>query len=248
MSSAGITYTQISWEDRPATRPTYDHPYEVVKIETPLVVPNGMWVLDARCGRPVGPGVASIERVKLDTDNFIWVSPETFGRLTTEYRSGRWWLKSARQVHKGELGRSVPIPDLTYVRQAFEAHQRSSVVAPRERRRSNLGWVRLSALEAAAGASWYELLSTYWGFSGHVEWLNGWWDEDWECACRYGRPLVDTVEALSPVDILGVVPVVRSIHIGQIDELNDLSWIRRGLAYTILRLLALGVTSEDLRP
>lgn len=228
------------------------------EVETPYVVPNGKWVASwpsASWAKLVGADWSEIESVTLDTRyggmsdfySTLYICDRPFGFVRkdmpwgNEYVDGsnayRSNLTVARQIHKGELGRTVPIPRIDYVRQPFGTHQKLSVTKAHQRRRG-YGWVKLADLgEVTVGYNpdkVVELILGYWKFSGHLCYYNH----------KPDGTLVDTVWG-SSLDIqLGDVEVV-SMTQGRFrrEAGADTSemWIRRGFAFTILRLQALGV-------
>ena len=110
----------------------------------------------------------------------------------------------------------------------------------RERRRGQYGWVKLSELgEWAVGYNVDEhvdLILGYWQFSGHQFWQNG----------EHIDQLVDVAFG-ADYDIKDGTADFMSLTREQFrKECYDTSelWIRRGFAYTILRLQALGVQPE----
>lgn len=236
---------------------------ELVQIRKELVVPNGKWVMERpRYGYAwlVGASHDEVGKVVLKDEynhsTVLCVCDKPFGFIAAEPEdvdtsvyprvikpTGRKTLVYAQQIHKGELGQSVPIPRVDYVRQPFEPGTKPNVTKARERRRG-YGWVKLAHLgEMTVGYNpdrWVALVLGYWQFSGHLRY------EDHQ---RVGT-LVDTVWG-SELDIqVGDVDVV-SMTMEQFrrDAEHDSSelWIRRGFAYTILRLLALGVEPEVLQ-
>lgn len=239
---------------------------ENVLVETPHIVPNGKWVMEGRPGWGpswlVGADWDDIEEVKLtgksgqpyDTRT-LYICDKPFGFIArhddldysnTPKSELRKTLVCARQVHKGELGQSVPTPRLKYIRQAFEPDTKHNVWKARERKRSNYGWVRLTDLAAAAGLTYEDIVFGFWQYSGHCNYSS--YNND-----QNGGQLLDIVTAESDHDIRGKVPTVWSAtQAGARDYVTpvfaDLLYVRRGFAYTVLRLLALGVRPEVTQP
>lgn len=233
-----------SGKRRPSSR-LYAAAKDYIDIETPYVVPNGKWVLERPSGatRLVGASQDEVDYVLIDTrygqQRALYVSDQPFGFIVRDSAFpvasiGRERLFSAQQIHKGELGQTVPTRSLSYVRQAFEDGTKGNVTKSRERRRSNLGWVRLTDLMSATNLSSHELLLGFWQFSGHLAYEDG----------QVCGTLLDIVEASLPDEIEGRVPSVRSITRQEAEVLvgksADNMWVRRGFAFTTLRLLALG--------
>jgi len=235
-----------------------DSDYETVEV--PFVVSNGMWVKECYwSGRVVGVERDEIEEICYTDRNGgrrrLLICDKPFGIVEREYAEPRTYdnpdpsvrrrLLCARQVHKGELGQSVNIPRLSYVRQAFEPGTRSSVTKSRERRRSNRGWVRLIDLVKVTNLEVEDIVFGFWEFSGHLNYrfLN----KD-----QVGGTLLDMVVASSPDDIKGKCPEVFSTTqleaLGMIDDSLEDLWVRRGFADTVLRLIALGVRPEIIQP
>lgn len=263
----GRTYiTRKEWVHKNPTSPACRFPDDYTIKATTHVVPNGKWVMerDYGCTRLIG-----IERDELEEVEFIdpedtgmvprrtlLVSDKPFGFVSVcdhsrpSYESApamplRMRLYCARQVHKGELGQTVPIPRLPYVRQAFEPGKKPMVHKARERKRSNLGWVRLSDLCYAAQLTPRDLIFGYWRYSGHLNYRYLEKDQD-------GGQLLDIVVAASSADIRREVPTVVSATQHEAaslicESVEDI-WVRRGFAYTVLRLLALGVRPEVKQP
>lgn len=256
----GRTYFNYSWKPREGALPVTD-PYsvdsffrteDIIQTKTPFVVPNGKWVME----RP-SHGHSWLVGVEFDelevfryTDascmtRVLYICDKPFGYIVVRDEDmdesvypaepiGAKRLLHARQVHKGELGKSVSIPRLNYVRQAFEEGTRHNVIHSRERRRSNLGWVRLTELAEAADFTPWGAVLGYWDFSGHRN-QN---DQD-------GGQLLDFVVASEASEIECKVPNVKFATIYEArslirESLPDL-WVRRGFAATVLRLVALGV-------
>lgn len=216
----------------------------VTEVQTPHVVPNGKWVARG-FGLPVGLERDELEELEYhDKDgryHRLFVGYKSFGLVGTD-SEGRKTLVYARQVHKGELGQGVRIPALDYVRQPFEPNQELSMKA-RERRRGRYGWVKLADLgEMTVGHrpdKQGELVLSYWQFSGHRNYRHYENDQD-------GGQLVDVAWG-SSLDIENGTAEFKSLTREQFrEECSDTSevWVRRGFAYTILRLQALGVQPE----
>lgn len=234
---------------KPPANGLYDTAADDIDFETPYVVPDGKWVMERPSGwtRLVGASWAEVFDIQIDTrygqHRTLYMCNKPFGfvRMDEMYELAylsmsivRECLFSARQIHKGELGQTVPTRSLSFVRQAFEDGTKGNVTKSRERRRSNLGWVRLTDLMSATNLRPHELLLGFWQFSGHLAYENG----------EVCGTLLDIVEAWSCDEIIGKVPVVRSITRSDAEELIGKSvdniWVRRGFAFTFLRLLALG--------
>ena len=222
-----------------------------------FVVPNGTWVLEAPSTWADLVGL-SLEEVDYRRyfDNVggrhgLYIADRPFGYVVIEAGAEcrpvfplgnakpviRQTLAVARQIHKGELGRSVPIPPLRYVRQPFEDGQKLGVTKGHQRRRG-YGWVKLDDLgEMTVGYrpdKQIELILGYFQFSGHLRY------ED----LRPVGTLVDVVWGseleikAGEVEVLSLTPEkFREMAEEDTSEL----WVRRGFAYTILRLQALGV-------
>lgn len=244
-------------------------------IPTFRCVPNGMWVLGhsltpGRCSWLAGitpDRLDSFKYIKVyldgkpDENAYLYVSDKPFGYICADEEdvnrwgnpclvkpNGRKTLVHARQIHKGELGSTVPIQRLKYVRQAFKPGTKLGMSA-RDRNRSNLGWVRLIDLAGTkavtdAGLTVEDVVFGFWSYSGH---RNSWVhnnDQD-------GGQLLDVIMASSPEDITRQYPQVHAVTQSQVldliyPSLRDM-WVRRGFAYTVLRLLALGVPPDTLR-
>lgn len=275
----GLTFIDYSWKVTHNSRTNSFHmsPEEmrrrhyhymgegevVEEIQTPHVVPNGMWVLE----RPsfgwawlTGVEFKELELFEYhDKDGIyhrLYSCDKPFGYIVADgddvdhsvnpkvvKSSGRKTLVYARQVHKGELGQGVRTPTLDYVRQPLAPH-RGLAMKARERRRGQYGWVQMCDLGMAASMpfrrlDWIELVLGYWQFSGHVSWKNG------------QQVLVDTMRGSAHEIELGnttVVSMTLEQFRAEAEEDSDELWIRRGFAYTILRLQALGVKPEVTHP
>lgn len=234
----------------------------VTEVQTPLVVLNGKWVASLRFERnwPVGVEWDQLEMLeyhdKAGICQRLFVSDKPFGFIAmdsedvivypdTVSATGRKVLVYARQVHRGELGRGVPTPTLDYVRQPIKPNTRHNIRKVRERRRGQHGWVQLSDLGRAASMpfsrlDWIDLILGYWQFSGH---RNYWFYKN----RQEGGQLVDVAWG-SSLDIKNGTAefesMTREQFIAAASENCDELWIRRGFAYTILRLQTLGVQPE----
>ncbi len=263
----GWTYMMKKWVLDPdiesGKRPSrhhhdyYDQDEYIIK-ETTFVVPNGKWVIEkslicGRWSRLVGIYHGELEQVTLHSlygyPEMLYISDKPFGYVCADdddvYRSevkpdGSKTLVYSRQVHKGELGQGVRIPRLNCVRQPLEPGTKPNVRKARERRRGQYGWVKLPDLgEMTVGYrsdKQVDLVLGYWQFSGHLHWQNG---------ERVGT-LVDVAWG-ADYDIREGTAEFKSLTREQFrKECSDTSevWVRRGLAYTILRLQALGVQPE----
>jgi hypothetical protein len=269
----GRTYISYSWEPTEQAKECRDRffvplwPEDYVLVETPHIVPNGKWVMDYRPGWGpswlVGAEWNDIEEVNLtgksgqfyDTRT-LYICDKPFGFIArhddldysdTPKSELRKTLVCARQLHKGELGQTVPTPRLRYVRQAFEPDTKQNVWKARERKRSNYGWVRLTDLATAAGMRPVDLVFDFWQYSGHCNYSS--YNND-----QNGGQLLDIIIAWTDDDIRHKCPNVRSTTQSEMMELARLGflnarfmnpiYVRRGFAYTVLRLLALGVRPE----
>lgn len=263
-SLKGRTYVDHEWVVRPGATMYWDYQTQgwryrksdVTLIQTPHVVPNGLWVMETPYCKNSIIGVTDELRElwyidKHSATRTLFINPEPFGCVTADgsevvvapgvgRQSGRLRLSCARQIHQSELGRTVPIPRINYVRQAFESGQKPNVRKPRERRRSNLGWVRLTDLATAANMNPADIVQKFWMFSGH---LNHWTDGTGQSG-QNGSLLLDMIMTADPADIAGKYPSVISANWEQskrdVDATPEIIWVRRGFAYTVLRLLALG--------
>lgn len=206
----------------------------------------------------IGDDEANIEHLryidKYGTDRVLYISDKPFGFIVADEEdvdqsvyppvpNGRRRLRYAQQIHKGELRRGVPIERLPYARQAYEDNQKLSVTKAHQRRRG-YGWVRLNDLSDAAGLRNRDVVFGYWNYSGHVNYRS--YSNE-----QVDGVLLDIVRATSMDEIEGCVPVVFSLTQFEAGELlggwnehhfytGDV-WVRRGFAYTVLRLVALGV-------
>lgn len=277
-SPEGLTFMKKKWVLDPdimsGKRPSrHQHLYydgdEYVIEESPLVVPNGKWVME----RPlisgywswlVGIDYSELEQVTLHSlygdSHILYISDKPFGYVVADGEdvdrlvypaevksSGHKTLDYARQVWKGELGRGVRTAALDYVRQPL-ASSRGLGMKARERRRGQYGWVKLSDLGEMSGCGYnpdkdVELILGYWQFSGHRNYRHYENDQD-------GGQLVDVAWG-SRLDIKLGDAEFKSVTREQFrEEGSDTSelWVRRGFAYTILRLQALGVKPEVMQP
>lgn len=238
IAQMGRVYMDYRWEVKDEEcYYTASFPEDYVLVETPHLVPNGKWVMERPHGWAwlVGVQFEELEKVEyLDKDGLrhrLYSCDKPFGYVTAleaEYIAGkvyrvpvgRRYLVCAQQIHKGELGQTVPFNRIPYVR-------------AKDKKQGN-GWVRLSDLIAASGLSSEEIILGYWNHTS-------------------GR-VFDIVRVDSAEDIKGLVPLVHSLTETEMrDNLSD--WlasgepydtimVRRGFAYTVLRLLALGVRPE----
>lgn len=262
----GRVYIDYRWEVKDGEYfYTPSFPEDYVRTETPHLVPNGKWVMERPswgCGYLAGVEFDELEQLlyndKDDVRRGIFICDRPFGFVMVEPEdvivypdvvkpSSRKTLVYARQVHKGELGRGVHTPTLDYVRQPLPSHRGLGMKA-RERRRGQHGWVKLADLGEMSGCGYrpdkeVELILGFWQFSGHRNYRFYENDQD-------GGQLVDVAWG-SGLDIESGNAEFKSLTQEQFrKECFDTSevWVRRGFAYTILRLQALGVKPEVLQP
>ena len=259
----GLTFTDYTWEIKPGAKPhwspmvgwTYPDT-EARRIQTPHLVPNRMWVVNALYfGQPVGVEHEELTLLEYTTEDGarrrFYTCDKPFGLVSisvtdafvsqdTVDHDAQRRLTYARQVHKGELGQGVRIPKLDYVRQPLPSH-RGQHMSARERRRGQRGWIKLWDLgEVFPGVGYsttkqVELVLDYWQFSGHRNY--GWYQND-----QNGGQLVDVAWG-SSLDIKLGTAEFKSLTREQFrEECSDTSkvWVRRGFAFTLLRLQALG--------
>ena len=155
-------------------------------------------------------------------------------------------FQPARQINQGQLGRYPEIPKLPFVRQAKEDGRGATA---RDRRRSHIGWVRLTGLAFASGLTFEQILFDYWPFIDY----------------RYDRryPVRQTLDMLfdhdphdirnqtgSQLDIQQVDRIaMRRLHENRWEYMENWQdvWVRKGFAQTILYLNALGYVPSDIR-
>lgn len=255
----GRTYIDHQWTTRYGAQQYFSIQHgwryraeDVIETKIPHVVANGKWVMERPSGWAwlIAADKDGVDHLRYTDEcgvvHSLYVSDTPFGYITADeddvdqsvyppVPSGRRRLQYARQIHKGELGRGIPFERLPYVRQAFEKGQKPSVTKPRERRRG-YGWVRLIDLVDATGLSYEEIVFGYWGYSGHRNYEND----------QGGGQLLDIVWASFEEDIKGKVPSVLSLTRSDAETTlmawkRSRIWVRRGFAYTVLRLHALGV-------
>lgn len=248
----GFTLTHHTWTPRPGAEREFDvHCWQylykredIVHATQDIGVPNGMWYREwgyGRQGTLVGADWADIEQRRYTDEQgaertaLVWGGP--FGIVTSDYGDIRKTLTCARQIHKGELGSVVSTAPLPYVRQA--ALKQRIGMSARERRRSNLAWVRFTDLAKAAYVSpnrMTQMVLNCWQFSGHLFYPEG--------VHKPVATLVDITLASSEDEIKGRLPedhaVDRASFRAYAVQNTETLWIRRGFAYTILRLQALG--------
>lgn len=258
----GRTYIDYEWVLRDGLsdyRRAYSRfPEDFVQVATPHTVPNGKWVMERPHGWAWLIGIMSDELETFShTDKrgvrcTLLISDKPFGYIVADEedvdksvyppvikQNGRKILVCAQQVHKGELGQTVPIERLSYIRQALEPGESQSV--RKRRKHGQRGWIRLTELATAANLSAKDIVFGFWSYSGH---RNYWfYHKD-----QQGGQLLDIVVASSPTDIEHKCPTVQSTTQSEashlIHEFVESLWVRRGFAYTILRLQALGVQPE----
>jgi hypothetical protein len=257
----GRTYINYEWILRNTLTRMPDFPYDYEQVSTPLVVSNDKWVMERPSGYAwlIGDRDA-IEHLRFTdvhgTDHILYISDQPFGWIVCDEEDvnksvyppipgGRRRLHYARQIHKGELGQGIPVKRLPYVRQAYEDNQKLSVTKPHQRRRG-YGWVRLADLVEATSLSYEDIVFGYWDYSGHQNYR--FYNNDQE-----GGVLLDMVRTSFEDDIKGQVPNIMSLT--RSDAANRLVgwgnsrfWVRRGFAYTVLRLQALGVQPYAMQP
>lgn len=254
----GRTYIDYSWDIRPGAR-QYFHvnagwtygDNAATLVETPHLIPNGMWVVEFYFyGQPVGVERSDLTLLEYTTKDGgqrqLYHCDRPFGLVTMD-SEGRRRLNYARKIWKGELSRGVHTPTLDYVREPLPPHRGRHMKA-RERRRGQRGWVKLADLGEMSSCGYrpdkqVELILGYWQFSGHRNYRFYENDQD-------GGQLVDVAWG-SSLDIEDGTAEFKSLTREQFrEECADTSevWVRRGFAFTILRLLALGVQPEVLQP
>lgn len=233
----------------PRTRRTELTSADYNVIETPYVVPNGMWVLEGYDEdwfvhqRFVGDQT-KIERIDLDRSvgKILWVSEEPFGTLrwerdrdcATSLPTGGIHFSSAKQIHKGQPGQLVSIPKLKYVRE--DKPEVREWAQGKRKFRSHVGWGKVSDLVATTKLSFEEIIERFWPFVdyNHQPWhrfpatLKMLRDVNAEQIKNRDR----TVEQLTKQEILDALQEDP-------DAYND-AWIPAGLSKTILRLIVLG--------
>lgn len=252
----GRTYISYSWELKNPNMWLSRFPEDYVQVETPHIVPNGKWVMEYLLigsgwrwlvGIPEGELEHFVFTDKNGVQRVLFTHDKPFGYIVVDededvdqsvyppVPSGRRRLECARQIHKGELGKSVPIPRLNCAR-------------ANDKKRGS-GWIRLTELASAADLSVEDVVFGYWQFSRtfYRHFGNG----------EVGGPLLDVVVAYSPDDIKS--PVVFSYTQADMAEILRMCkrvggsyienlWVRRGFAYTILRLRLLGVQPSIAQP
>lgn len=221
----------------------------VTEIQTPHLVPNGKWIASG-FGSPVNVELDELKELEYhDKDGFyhrLLIGDKPFGLVGTD-PEGRKTLVYARQVHEGELGRGVRTPTLDYVRQPDPSHKTKGRNA-RARRHGQRGWVKLADLGELSRCGYrpdkqVELILGYWQFSGHRNYEYYENDQD-------GGQLVDVAWGSGHDIELGTAEFKSMTREQFRKECSNTSevWVRRGFAYTILRLQVLGVTPEVLQP
>ncbi len=242
----GITFTNYKWETlRGEAEHLGVHFHDALKhecIETPNIIPNGMWVLEVPKWRPYGKFVGlqpegEVRYANRDgTEYVVYYDTVPFGLITPN--RGGFVLTSARQVHRGELGQAVRIPSVNYVREPIKDGKSPNVIKARERRRGHYEWLKLGDLAEMAGAGynpdkWLQLVLDYWDFS----------------LMREGYPKTEIVQRFA----WGTSLDIRTGDFAQevmtrevFERENDPSelWVTGGLAKTILRLQALGYSPQ----
>lgn len=225
LTPEGVEYRKAGWMMK-------DHYFH--EVEIPFLVRNGEWVLEGNWQNVLGTRDRELRSINLDIrpgkSDWMTISDKPFGVITCLDDGGgfsvhpiRQRLHTARQIHKGELGRTISVPSLKYVRQQH----------PRD-----FGWVRLRDLsEVTVSSDLYkaiDLVIDASQFSGNLEY-------------RAGRPVGPQIDAIwaseqeiqaGNVRVVGLAPE-RFKFEAQIAK-SEL-WIRRNFAYTILRLHTLGV-------
>ena len=238
----GRTYIDYHWDVRKGAREYFDTykgwryaEKDITQVQTPHVVPNGKWVMERP---PIWAWLVGVKYDELEelpyTDksglrHVLYICDKPFGYVTAldgEYvlghvsavPVGRRHLVCAQQIHKGELGQTVPFNRIPYVR-------------ANDKKKGN-GWIRLSDLMEASGLSSEEIIFGYWNHAS--------------------ERLFDIVLTNDENAIKGVVPNVCHLTREQMNDMLMMSdpseagaiWVRRGFAYTVLRLLALDVRPE----
>ncbi|PIP60451.1 hypothetical protein COX00_03105 [Candidatus Uhrbacteria bacterium CG22_combo_CG10-13_8_21_14_all_47_17] len=167
---------------------------------------------------------------------FMLVGSEPFGiviyETTNSKRVGGLYFESARQVHKGELGRGLKVAMPTCAREAREPDPEDPQPR-RDRRRHYACWARLSEVAALMGLSTKEVLERFHLFA----------DAD-----ARGVPVLFASkrdEIHGKVISKSAVKRFKEAEFPQLFD-RDLStiWVRQGFAKTVLRLHALNYTPD----
>lgn len=231
-----------------------------------IVVPNGHWVLEAS-GYP-GEGTVTFRVIGRDVERVEWHNLQGLGSHESRYlltcqkvfgienylpgAEGRWFAP-ARQIHKGELGRTVPIA-LGALRQpplvVKESKGRYAYRSQRGRHRN--GWMWLEEVALAAEMAPDALIACYMPYTDHTQPrldvvitpdsrdIRGkvLKDADWR---------TDDILAHAHGDYEGAPRIwsVQSWQLGRLDSmLNQVGphvvWIRQGFGNAVLRMVAIG--------
>lgn len=252
----GRAFVSYTWELDPditsGKQPYHNGRYaaeeDYVPVEHTHVVPNGKWVLERDFFEKfllVGVQPNELQKQVLMTQNgyrrVLCTADKPFGFIIIDRSDpGRKQFDCARQIHKGEYGKSAPIPPLTYIEEAPVSSK-----DPNAPKHGPYGWIRLTELATAVDLPPYAVAFGYWEFSGH-------YNSGLYYKSQLVGTLLDIVVASSPEQITQQTPRVRYATKTEADDLIQQSvedlWVRRGFAYTVLRLSAFGVRPLIIQP
>lgn len=244
----------------PFTARVIQCPLQYIFVETPYVVPNGKWVLErpqAGYSQVIGEDVKLIEHIVLDeTTSFVlsktlYVSDKPFGFVTWDgiqdgyrvemKRSETLYFTSARQIHKGELGRAIPVKKLSFAAEKLIGPEEGATNGDRQRAR--MGWVRLADLIIAAQANPLLLMDQFLSFSLQY-FVRNEYSGDFEAALHIVRAKEsNAIEGKQPeIELITRAEIYRVISETPFDDI----WVRHGFATTVLRLIEIGYSSKPI--
>lgn len=231
-----------------------------------LTVPDGHWVLEARGYS--GGGTVTFRVLGRDAKRVEWHNLQSSGSYESRYlltcpwvfgiesylpgAEGRWFVP-ARQIHKGELGQSVPLAVGALDRPPLvvkESKMRYAHRHPRGRHKN--GWMRLEEVARAAEMAPDATVDRYMPYTDHTQ------------------PRLDVVVTPDSRHIRGEVlkdadwrtddilahaygahedaPRIWNVQSWQLDRLKlvlnrigpHVVWVRQGFGNAVLRMVAIG--------
>jgi hypothetical protein len=224
------------------------------RVETPHVVDDGLWVAEAFSGgcftnfflgSTEPPEGIALEQAEHGC-HMLYVSPEPFGVISAPgtlegIATGGRYFRSARQIRGGKLGQYVPIPKLKFAREA-NGVAKPWVTKPRDNRRTHIGWGLLPDLVKASGLTIEQLLLGFWPFVNFQYDPTSWRSDSrtLDLLVDYTREQIHNQPPIQPRRLTQDTIKQALYCLDGWNEPWDRTWVRKGYANTVLRLLELG--------